>query len=47
MTDRPGKDTIEAIEKRIGKWPMTTALWVLVLAAVITGGGIIVSGLRQ
>ena len=47
MTDLLGNDTIEAIEKRIGKWPMTTTLLVLVLAAVITGGGIIVSGLRQ
>ena len=47
MTDLPSKDTIEAIEKRIGKWPIKTVLWVLVLTAVISGGGIIVSGLRQ
>ena len=47
MIDLPGKDTIEAIEKRIGKWPMTTVLWVLVLTLVISCGGIIVSGLRQ
>ena len=47
MTDLPSKDTIEAIEKRIGKWPMTTVLWVLVLTVVISCGGIIVSGLRQ
>ena len=47
MTDLPSKDTIEAIEKRIGKWPIKTVLWVLVLTAVISCGGIIVSGLRQ
>ena len=47
MTDLPSKDTTEAIEKRIGKWPMTTVLWVLVLTVVISCGGIIVSGLRQ
>ena len=47
MTDLPSKDTIEAIEKRIGKWPMTIVLWVLVLTLVISCGGIIVSGLRQ
>ena len=39
MTDLPSKDTIEAIEKRIGKWPITTVLWVLFLTVVISRGG--------
>jgi hypothetical protein len=47
MTDLPGKDTIEAIENRIGKWPVSVALWVLVLAAVFTAGGVIIKTLQD
>jgi len=47
MTELPGKDTIEATEKRIGKVPMRILLWVVALAIIFTAGGVIVNSLRQ
>ncbi len=47
MSALPGKDTIEAAEKRIGRLPMKILLWVVALAIIFTAGGVVVSGLRS
>jgi hypothetical protein len=47
MTDLPGKDTIEATEKRIGRLPIKVLLWAIVIAVFLTASGVIVNNLRS
>lgn len=47
MVELPGKDTIEAVEKRIGKPLIKLLLFVVTLAIIVIAGGFIVNGLRS
>ena len=47
MADLPGKDTIEALEARVGKGPMRALLCLLVLALAVGALGIVLGGLRN
>ena len=46
MTDLPGKDTIDAIERHMGKWPTRILVWTIAIALFLGGVAAIVSSLR-